>query len=75
MERGLCSAECLQSQLWCRKLDWRKESELGEAGKFREKRILIFGGDGLGGINEFWCDEEYKNVCANIFALSDDGSS
>lgn len=42
----------------CRKLDGREESELGEPRKFREKEILIFGGDGLGRVNEYWHGEE-----------------
>lgn len=48
----------MSKQLGCRKLDGKEKSELGEARKLREKGILIFGGDGLGGVNEFWCGEE-----------------
>lgn len=41
-----------------RNLDGREESELGEARKFREKEILIFGGYSLGRVNQFWHGEE-----------------
>lgn len=38
--------------------DGRENSELGEARKFRERGILIFGEDGLGRVNKFWHGEE-----------------